>query len=547
MTNDGKPEVISLIRFSTAEQVAEGRAGIDGQRRVNITSAAYHGVEIRREIVAVDVSGRHVNNDPNFRELFEELKNPTLSGVLVPEQSRVFRPENYGDYAILDHFARNHKLIYTPTARIDPTTPEGRMTLVMGGLMSGEELHKIKERCQRGKAVKRLEGKHAGGNQILPRGVRFMRERNANGKIVATKWETDPVEMDRMRLAFRLLFEGDSFEVIAQKIGGGWTGKGIRDAMQNPIWIGIRRYWWEAKGEEYMPRATPKNPKPKMRRRVVKRAVPLDVPTRDELERGEKPPIIEPIISLREWDRAQEIIAARTTRWRKSKLKNEGRARFLGSGISECSCGQPMYTHYGGRGAHLDTYFCKSRYPKGKGCGARRIKRVDVDAAIEQMVSRLADAEFMIGVLKVAMSLQEAASDPARVERERALAKLANGRAELLKALRGGDITRDEFKAEAEAVEREVRALEAQLPAPAPRLDAKEMVDLISRAFVEFQFLTFTQKRALLRGAVKKMVLDSHARVITTVTLSGGYLGKGVNSVLRSTSLCSHRCQGPKR
>jgi DNA invertase Pin-like site-specific DNA recombinase len=146
--NDGKPEVISLIRFSTAEQVAEGKAGIEGQRRVNIASAAYHGVKIRREIVAIDVSGRHVNNDPNFRDLFEELKDPALSGVLVPDQSRVFRPENYGDYAILDHFACNGKLIYTPTGRIDPTTPEGRMTLVMGGLISGEELHRIRDRCQ---------------------------------------------------------------------------------------------------------------------------------------------------------------------------------------------------------------------------------------------------------------------------------------------------------------------------------------------------------------------------------------------------------------
>jgi hypothetical protein len=161
---------------------------------------------------------------------------------------------------------------------------------------------------------------------------------------------------------------------------------------------------------------------------------------------------------------------------------------------------------------------------------------VDADAAIERMVSQLADAEFMLGVLKIAMTMHEAVPDPARAERERARAKLAKGRAELLKALRGGDITREEFKAEMEALEREVRALEAQLPAPAPKVDGKAMVDLISCAFIEFGFLTFTQKRALLRGAVKKMVLDSHARAITTVTLSGGYLGKGVNSLLRSRS-----------
>jgi hypothetical protein len=120
-------EVISLIRFSTAEQVAEGKAGVEGQRSVNRTSAAYHGVKIRREIVVVDVSGRHVKDDPQFQELFEELKDPTLSGVLVPEQSRIVRPETFDDWPILGHFQRNRKLIYTPTGRIDPNTPEGRI------------------------------------------------------------------------------------------------------------------------------------------------------------------------------------------------------------------------------------------------------------------------------------------------------------------------------------------------------------------------------------------------------------------------------------
>jgi hypothetical protein len=77
--------------------------------------------------------------------------------------------------------------------------------------------------------------------------------------------------------------------------------------MQNPIHIGIRRYAWEATGSEYMPKATAKSPKPKMRRKLVKRAAPLDVPTRQELESGEKQPVVEPIISFTDFDREQGI------------------------------------------------------------------------------------------------------------------------------------------------------------------------------------------------------------------------------------------------
>jgi len=64
-------------------------------------------VKIRREIVVVDVSGRHVADDPQFQALFEELKDPTLSGVLVSEQSRLVRPETFDDYRILGIFQKH--------------------------------------------------------------------------------------------------------------------------------------------------------------------------------------------------------------------------------------------------------------------------------------------------------------------------------------------------------------------------------------------------------------------------------------------------------
>jgi DNA invertase Pin-like site-specific DNA recombinase len=86
--------------------------------------------------------------------LGEELTDPTLSGVLVPEQSRLVRPESFDDWQILGHFQRNRKLIYTPTGKIDPNTPEGRMALTVGGMMSGAELITLKGRFARGKNAK---------------------------------------------------------------------------------------------------------------------------------------------------------------------------------------------------------------------------------------------------------------------------------------------------------------------------------------------------------------------------------------------------------
>jgi DNA invertase Pin-like site-specific DNA recombinase len=542
MIQPNTPEVISLIRFSTAEQVSEGKAGIDGQRQVNASSAAYHGLKIRREVVVVDVSGRHVAEDPQFQALFEELKDPTLSGILVPEQSRIVRPETFDDYPILGHFQRNKKLIYTPTGRIDPNTPEGRMALTVGGMMSGEELHNLRSRFARGKATKRLEGKHVGGNQMLPKTVKFVRERNAEGvRTGKCHWELVTLEAERMKLAFQLLFEGDSYELISEKVGGGWAGSSLHRAMMNPIHIGIRRYDAEAKGVEYRPTPKPATYakhepgwEPKKRRKLAKRAEPLDVPTREDLESGKAQPIVEPILTLAEWDRAQAIIAERMTHWRKSKLKNEGRDRFVASGIGRCSCGETLYTKYGSRGSHLDSYICRTRHPKGAGCGMKSIKRVDLDAAIAETMAMLADAAFLASVLDAALALREVKPDPARIERERALAKLASGRKEMLAMVRAGEMTRDEFKEQIAALDSEVRALEALVPAPVPQVDQQAIVQAFDRAFAEFGVMSFTHQRAVLRGAVKSIIVDSHARTITSMTISGGYLGRGANSVLHS-------------
>src|SRR5579862_3253649 len=94
-------EVIDLIRVSTAEQ-AEG--GVERQRMANKAARERRGQKLRREIVVIDVSGRHVQNDPSFKALFKELEDPTLTGVQVAEQSRIFRPEHWSDYSILDYF-----------------------------------------------------------------------------------------------------------------------------------------------------------------------------------------------------------------------------------------------------------------------------------------------------------------------------------------------------------------------------------------------------------------------------------------------------------
>jgi DNA invertase Pin-like site-specific DNA recombinase len=538
-------EVVSLVRVSTQEQAGEYRAGIARQQSANRETAARYGLKIRFEIVAIDISGRHTRHHPEFQRLFAALKDPAIAGVVCAEQSRIFRPENYGDVAILDEFALNKKMIYTPGEVIDAATPTGFMNLMVNAAMSGQELKRIRERCDGAKAELRLRGLHPNGNHLLPKGVKYIRERNENGRVVAERWERDPLETERIKRAFQLLFEGYSYRDIARMIGGNWGAKGVRECLENPHVIGVRRYKWEASGPEYLPKPSVQNPEPKkMRRKLKLRSQPTDVPTIEELRSGRKLPIIEPIISLAEWDHAQAVIAERMTRHRKSKIKNDGRPRFLACGIATCSCGEPMYTHYGSRRNPLvDTYFCRTRFrSRGTGCGMTPVRRVDTDAAIEQMIRRLADADFVVQAVNTILATNDRTpDDPARLKREQARTKLENGRREMLAMVRGGDMTRDEFKREMAALEQEVKALEALIPSAAPQMDPKVIAQAIVHVFNRFHRLTFEEKRRLLRGAIKQITIDSHARAITTLTVSGGYLGRGANTVPRSTAPASYR------
>jgi DNA invertase Pin-like site-specific DNA recombinase len=103
-------KVIELIRVSTAQQAAEDRASIPAQREMNRRTAAQYGLEIVRSIEISDVSGASVLKAPEIQELIDLMASPDIHGVVTREFSRLMRPENFGDYALLQEFVGVEKV-----------------------------------------------------------------------------------------------------------------------------------------------------------------------------------------------------------------------------------------------------------------------------------------------------------------------------------------------------------------------------------------------------------------------------------------------------
>jgi hypothetical protein len=399
----------------------------------------------------------------------------------------------------------------------------------MGGMMSGQELQTIRKRLMGGKAVKRSQGWCPGGNQTLPRGVKFIRERDQQtGRTLSVKWAHDGKDSERMKKAFALFLEGDSYQTIAEKIGGGYSDNGVRNSLMNPLWIGIRRYEWACDGEERatVSRETGAPGKPRKRARRV--AEPLEVPVD-----------LAPIVSREVFDRVQRIIEERKTRWRKSKTP----PRMLLSGLLRCGCGRAMYSRSSVRGRGKDTYICASRVPKGDGCGRGFEYRADLEAAIGDIIAEcLLNREFIKSVFGKVREVRKAKSPGASLEA--AIRKLKLGRERLIDVATDPDVNMSKaaFKERLQKIDREIAEVERLAPAEAngQRDDAAYLARWIAELFSEYDLLQFAERRLLLQRAFKWVTVDR--RKILSITFDGGFLSEianknaGANSRRRVTT-----------
>lgn len=487
-------KAIELIRVSTEGQAADDRGGIPAQRAANLRTAAVHGLQIVRTFQIEDVSGSRVLASPEMQQLLQAIKLPEIVGVVAKEFSRLMRPEDLGDFAILQQFIETKTVLYLPDGVVDLGNKSGKLFGGIRALMAGYEREEIRERMESGKEAIRRAGRHAGGSNTLPYGVAWDRQQG---------WSYTP-EAEKVKEAFRqVLTTARPYAEIAAELGLPRTN--LRYILQNPIWIGDRVY---SKKRDlttggYIPGIDGRHGYRKKIERDPEEVIRVRV--------------LPGIISERDFHLVQAILADRAARQR--QVRSENAPRFQLNGYLSCAlCGHTLYGHSNQK-AHY--YYCKLNNTrarqKGLGCRNPYILATKTEAKIDEVLSeRLQERSALANIAdKYFRRLQEGpAVSRMDVDASRALiASLEAKRARILDAFFEGAINKPERDKRLKAVDAELVGCRAMvvtgLEEQKPRMTAQQLADMLE-VFAGFRFLSREEKRQILTAARARVFMDGY-------------------------------------
>jgi DNA invertase Pin-like site-specific DNA recombinase len=475
--------VIELIRVSTEGQAAADRASIPAQRTVNRRTAEVYGLEIVRTLEMSDVSGAAVLLAPEMRQMLEWMRSPDLHGVVTKEFSRLMRPENFGDYTLLQHFADTKTLLYLPEGPIDLSSKMGRLMGGVRALFAGVEREEIRERVWLAKEEKRRRGEHPQGAISLPYGVGWERGRG---------WFYEP-EAERVRAAYRLLLSGEtSYSEISKQVG--IDRYNLRVILKNPIYTGWRvidtKRDSSAAGLRVKPNGRQAD-RPKVKRR------PDEVIRLNVIQDG--------LISEQDFDRAQQIMAAKRTKHWRSQPSYSSPYAYHGH-LSCAACGELVYTYSNSRGGNY--YVCKAKqYPRvaGHKCLTPYMRRGDLEPKLDRLFGkRLSDAVFLRELTQECerrTQNEDSAASLVRIQQE--IENLRAKKERILEAFFDGVISVTERDKRLADIGRDLEVNRELMSRQAPSVAlTADVLEQLCCVFYEWEFLNVGQKRQILACTV---------------------------------------------
>ena len=509
--------VIELVRVSTEGQAGADRASIPSQHTINQRTAQAFGLEIVDCIELVDVSGAAVLRAPGMQQLLKRIEDPQIHGVVVREFSRVMRPDNFADYALLQQFIDTRTVLYLPDGPIDLASKSGRLVGTIRAVLAGLERSEILERVWMAKEEKRRAGKHPQGQVVLPFGVGYDAKQG--------RWFYKE-EVEKVREAARLFLSGQtSYKEVGKRVG--IDPFNLRVILRNPIYMGWRIY------------ATRRDPSS------------AAIRTRPDGRQGDRPKIarapedvirvkvLESIISEEDFRRLQDIMdLKKQDHWR---ARPDYEKRFLFSGFLRCGvCGDRLYT--AGRQNH-GWYVCKTRKtPTESGpCSNPYMRRERLEADLNRLIAeRLTNGRFLQQLAAAYAGRATSDGQPDHARLETAVLQLQEKRQRVLDAYFENLIDREERDRRLQSLKIDAALygkLAMRAAASVPSLSARELAEVFS-VFREWKFLGRADKRQILRAAMPEVHVADYRvtgiALIPGLSSSSGEINRtGTDSSLR--------------
>ncbi len=478
-------KVIELIRVSTEQQAASNRASVPAQRAVNMRTCSQYKLAIVRSIEISDVSGACVLLAPEIQELINLIQAPEIDGVVAREFSRLMRPENFSDYALLQAFADSNTVLYLPEGPIDLSSKTGRLLGTIRAAIAGMERTEILERVWAAKEEKRRRGELAQSRIVLPFGVGYEKGSGFYYK----------PEAERVREAFRLFLAGNhNYKELARLVGV--TPRGMHLILRNPIWTG-----WRVIDKKRDPSAAGRysaiNGRQADRRKIMR--APEDVIRTKVIE--------EPLISEADFQAVQRIMDLKQKKhWR---CRDDIERRFTYHGFLTCStCGEVVHTAF----ARRDYYACKGRRSKHT-CKTKYMGRLKLEIVLDGLFSkRLTSLQFLRECVEELKRRYAQRNSDFQVQQ---LGAEVNGlrkkRGRVIDGFVEGAIGREERDRRLSTIDHDLQVAEGILARATPTLSLDETKLLEAFAPLgEWEFWTRDQKRAVLSALVPDIRVSNY-------------------------------------
>jgi site-specific DNA recombinase len=483
---DQQLPVALWLRVSTEEQAAFGTAGLARQSdQVNRIVAA-RNYRVVASFSVIGVSGASVQSSHEFVELMGLVTNDKIGAVVCSETSRLMRVDSWQSMAILDVFAKKRVLIVADGVEMDVSNPDGFLTGGIQTLLAGHERLKLVQKIQAAKQALRRQGKCPTAAHTIPFAVRYARDTG--------KFSYDPADVQKVQEAFRLIDEEGLYNIAEVARRAGFKRTGLRVILQNPIYVGIRRY--DTRSNPDVKRIGPDGRKTYRPKQKLPPDEVLEIKVLDE-----------PAVNPARWERVQSVLGELRTN-HLARLPKEALIHAC-TGLGRCGmCGLKLYLSGNGKrhkatGERVLWYCCRSGHPGRKHglprCSNGWVSKPKLDALIYAFCQTvLTDAKFLASIItaSVERSSEVVRPFPQQGFRE-AIAKAQRKEKRLIEMCAADAISIQTLKAERAVIGAEIerlRGLSATAPEKQPAT-ATDLSRLIVKAVVRFRTMTDERER----------------------------------------------------